>query len=261
MKHAVDRQGRCLIGAVAMLSLMAPAYAASGDSKPKNPPRQEPASQVSGQNAEIQVLKQQVAEQQKQIEQMRLLLLDEKKEIEKVNKGAGEKTETPAVPGPGASAPAYAGAGEVASATPVVPQGPVPAPEPLPQASGQAVSPLQVHVGDATITPVGFMDMTNTWRSTNSGASLATNFGNFPYSNTVQGHLTEDRMSAQNSRLGLRVDATVKGAHVLGYYEGDFVGLAPANSQVTSNSMSYRLRLYWINVRKGFWEVQAGQSW
>ena len=25
--------------------------------------------------------------------------------------------------------------------------------------------------------------------------------------------------------------------------------------------MTYRLRLYWANLRKGIWEVQAGQSW
>src|SRR5665213_600212 len=158
------------------------------------------------------------------------------------------------------------GVGEVASTVPILP--PLPAvttlgtPLPVPQAAAVVPSsPLQIHVGDATITPVGFMDMTNTWRSTNSGASLATNFGNIPYSNTTQGNLTEDRMSAQNSRLGLRVDATVKGAHVLGYYEGDFVGFAPTNSQITSNSMTYRLRLFWINVRKGKWEIQGGQSW
>src|SRR5579862_320275 len=118
------------------------------------------------------------------------------------------------------------------------PKSPAPT-APAPQAEAPT-SPLQIHIGDATLTPVAFMDLTNTFRSTNSGASLATNFGNFPYSNAVPtGFLTEDRFSAQNSRIGFRVDAKVKGANVLGYYEGDFVGgvgasgIAPAlNTQV-----------------------------
>jgi len=55
----------------------------------------------------------------------------------------------------------------------------------------------------------------------------------------------------------------VKGANVLGYFEGDFVGLGNAalNTQVSSNSMLFRVRQYYVDVRKGFWEVLAGQAW
>src|SRR5258706_8277568 len=135
-------------------------------------------------------------------------------------------------------------------------------PPPQDRASADASSPLQIRIGDATITPVGFMDITNTWRSTNSGTSLQTNFGSFPYNNTVAGRLTEDKFSAENSRLGLRVDAKVKGANVLGYFEGDFEGgVAGNNTQVSSNSMLFRIRQYYVDVRKGFCEVLGGQAW
>ena len=206
-------------------------------------------------SAELVTLRALITQQQQQIDQLRQTLQEQSRLLETL---AAHTDSKPAAPS--------RGIGEIASTAPILP--PLPAattlatPLPVPQAAAaEPTSPLQIKFGDATITPVGFMDMTNTWRSTNSGASLATNFGNFPYSNTPQGHLTENRMSAQNSRLGLRVDANVKGAHVLGYYEGDFVGFSAGNSQVTSNSMTYRLRLYWINVRKGKWEFQAGQSW
>src|SRR5260370_5116324 len=117
-------------------------------------------------------------------------------------------------------------------------------------------------MGEAPTAPVGFMDITNTWRSTNAGTSLQTNFGSFPYNNTVQGRLTEDKWSAENARLGLRVDTKVKGANVLGYFEGDFVGgVGSNNTQVSSNSMLFRIRQYYVDVRKGFWEVLAGQAW
>jgi len=174
--------------------------------------------------------------------------------------------------------PAIAGQTQQASAgeeNPPADGTPEPAPAPAapkPQAQTPAAvpsSPLQFSIGDATITPVGFMDLTNTFRSTNSGASLATNFGNFPYSNnTPTGRLTEDRFSAQNSRIGFRVDAKVKNANILGYMEGDFFGGVGGsgsniafNTQVTSNSIVYRMRLYWISVRQRKFEFLAGQSW
>jgi hypothetical protein len=125
-------------------------------------------------------------------------------------------------------------------------------------------APLQLKIGDATITPVAFMDLTNTFRSTNAGSSLQTNFGSIPYNNVLAGHLTEDKFSAANSRIGFRVDAKVRNANILGYYEGDFVGgigFNAFNTQVSSNSLLYRIRLYWINVRQSKFEFLAGQSW
>ena len=232
----------------------------------------DPPAPAQGDDAatQLQRLKAQLEAQQKQIEQLRTRLETQEKLLEKTAASAGPAAPAGAAP---AADPTHrpASLGEVASTVPIIPPGiaaaaasPLPAPQQnaLPTVASPApASPLQIHIGGATITPVGFMDLTNTWRSTNSGASLATNFASLPYDTTPQSHLSEDRFSAQNSRLGIRVDADFKGAHVLGYMEGDFVGFAPTNSQVTSNSMTYRLRLYWVNVRKNIWEFQAGQSW
>jgi hypothetical protein len=144
----------------------------------------------------------------------------------------------------------------------IPPAMPVAAAMPPPQPAAAAPSPLQLKVGDASITPVGFMDLTNTFRSTNAGTSLQTNFGSIPYNNTIPGRLTEDKFSAANSRIGFRVDAKFKGMNVLGYYEGDFVGgVTGNNTQVSSNSLVYRIRLYWVDVRKDKFEMLAGQSW
>lgn len=199
-----------------------------------------------------------------EIEQLRRMILDQQRQIDELRAAmAGQAKADQSV------AAAARGIGEIASTPAILPSLPASAavaiPLPLPQAPAAAElpSPLQMHLGEATITPVGFMDITNTWRSTNAGTSLQTNFGSFPYNNTVQGRLTEDKWSAENSRLGLRVDAKVKGANVLGYFEGDFVGLGNAalNTQVSSNSMLFRVRQYYVDVRKGFWEFLAGQAW
>jgi len=127
-------------------------------------------------------------------------------------------------------------------------------------------SPLQFHIGTATVVPVGFMDFTSVIRSTNTGNGIGTNFGSIPVSTptTVQSHLTENRFSIQNSRIGARVDADVKGTHVIGYWESDFLGGATAaipNLNVSTNSALFRLRLFWVDVRRDKFEVLGGQSW
>jgi hypothetical protein len=214
-------------------------------------------------SAEVVTLRALLAQQQQQIDQLRQTLQDQSRLLESL----AARSSQPPADSPVAMATPARGIGQIASTAPVLPPLPavttLAAPLPLPQAAAaEQPSPLQIHLGEATITPVGFMDITNTWRSTNAGTSLQTNFGSFPYNNTIAGRLTEDKWSAENSRLGLRVDAKVKGANVLGYFEGDFVGGVTGNStQVSSNSMVFRIRQYYVDVRKGFWEVMGGQAW
>jgi hypothetical protein len=216
-------------------------------------------------NSEVEQLRKMLIEQQRQLAEQQRQIDELKLAVQQSNGGSA-----PPAPVTASRFAPRAPLGEVASTTPLVPPEPpapaltpvVPSPEPQANPPADQSSPLQIHIGDATITPVGFMDITNTWRSTNAGTSLQTNFGSFPYNNTVPGRLSEDKWSAENSRLGLRVDAKVKGANVLGYFEGDFVGGSPSNNtQVSSNSFLFRIRQYYVDVRKGFWEVLAGQAW
>ncbi len=262
MKRTVSRLFRRLTSATAVLGFLAVGYAADD----QTPPTAAPQTTA----AEVQDLKRQLAEQQKQIEELRLILLGQKKQIETVSNA-------PAAPP--APAPVVKEIGQIASATPMVPPAPAPAPDPFtppgatpaaaqkePAQTGaaDATSPLTFHIGDATITPVGFMDLTNTYRSTNAGSSLQTNFGSIPYNNGVTGRLSEDKLSAANSRIGFRVDAKVGSTNIMGYYEGDFVGGVGDmgyNTQVSSNSLLYRIRLYWVDLRKDKLEFLAGQSW
>ncbi|MBO0721451.1 MAG: hypothetical protein J2P41_11555, partial [Blastocatellia bacterium] len=129
------------------------------------------------------------------------------------------------------------------------------------EAAAKEPAPLSFKIGSAYITPVGFMDFTFVGRSVTTGSGIGTNFGNIPFNNTMQGHLTETRLSAQNSRFGVRVDTKVKNASILGYLESDFLGFVPTNAAVSSNSYSFRLRLYWASIRQGKFEILGGQSW
>lgn len=212
------------------------------------------AQESAAPNPEIERLKAQLAAQQAQIDQLRRTLDEQKKVLDQ------------------ASQPQTPNLGQVASTTPVIPVGDV-APvlhpgvaaalSPQQMAEQPPPSPLQIHIGTATITPVGFMDMTAVFRSADGGSSIGTNFGSIPYNNasTGLGKLSELRFSAQNSRIGARVDADVHGTHVLGYWESDFLGNQSTNVSVTSNAITFRLRLYYVDLRHGNWEVLGGQSW
>jgi hypothetical protein len=128
-------------------------------------------------------------------------------------------------------------------------------------AAGAPDSPLQLHLGSAAITPLGFMDMMGVWRSHTVGSGIGTNFAAIPYGDTYQTNLSEFRFSMQNSRIGFRVDADVKSSHAIGYMEADFLGNAPGNVAVSTNSNTLRSRLYWIDLRMGRLEVLGGQTW
>lgn len=146
---------------------------------------------------------------------------------------------------------------------------PAPAPDPDPgtapqQAAPQAgQSPLSFRIGAAQFTPGGFLDAAVFYRTKNLGSGLATSFGTVPFNNVVpQGHLSETHISAQYSRLSLKVDADITpSTAITGYVEADFLGFQPPNGNITANSDSLRLRVYWADVKHGKWEFLGGQEW
>lgn len=131
------------------------------------------------------------------------------------------------------------------------------------ESTGSGSSPLSFRIGGADFTPLGFLDFTTVYRSTNVGSGIGTSFGSIPFNGaSPAGRLSEVRFSAQNSRIGLEVNADPSANLKLrAYIEADFLGNAPQNLAVTSHSNTLRMRLYWIDVRRGRWEVLGGQSW
>jgi len=235
-------------------------------------------SQTTGSTSgdEVKLLKEQVASQQKQIDQLRSALEEQKRLLERALEPAKP---TPATQSATAAVSTTGGQEtlpQIASTTPVIPKAVTKlesASAPLaaatsgasaaktPQDQSEETSPLQLRVGSAYITPVGFVDFTGVYRSHDVGSGIGTNFAGIPYGTVYQNNLSEFRFSMQNSRIGFRVDADVKGAHVIGYMEADFLGNNPGNVAVSSNSNTLRSRLYWVDVRKDQWEVLGGQTW
>jgi uncharacterized coiled-coil protein SlyX len=247
-----------ITSAVVLLALAGPVFSQTAA---------DTSSKDSSRRDDVSLLKQQIAEQHKEIEQLRAIVDQMRQKLEQSPNPT--QTTTPQSPNPSLvastspmvpkSVPKTAASSEAslvgsavispAAATPP----PHPDPEPL---------PLQLHIGTASITPIGFMDFSSVFRTHASGGSIGTSFASIPYGSSIyQANLSETRLSMQNSRVGFRVDADVKGAHVIGYMEADFLGNNPANVAVSSNSNTLRSRLYWVDIARGSWEVLGGQTW
>ena len=124
-------------------------------------------------------------------------------------------------------------------------------------------NPLSFKIGGANFTPGGFVDLTGIFRSRDVGSGLGTNFTILPYANTLPlGQLSEFRFTGQGSRLSLKVDAQpTASTDATGYVESDFNGFEPANSNISTKSDTFRLRLAFLQIRHGKWELVTGQTW
>jgi hypothetical protein len=122
-------------------------------------------------------------------------------------------------------------------------------------------SPLSFRIGGTDFTPGGFVDFENVFRSTNTGNVTATNFWAIPFITSPAGHLTEYRSTGQYSRFNLKITGKYGANNITGYLEGDFNGNDATNVFVTSNPHTTRIRLYWLDLKRGKWEFLAGQTW
>ncbi len=193
--------------------------------------------QMASQQAEIESLKQQLSAKQ--------------------SAAVGTQGEAPhvvnaALEVPGPSAPSAEEISAPASA----------AIQPPPPQYGQGNRPIGTfNAGGAEFTLGGFVDLENIYRTTNTGNNIATNFGAIPYSNTTQGQLSEYRLTGQYSRLDIDIKDKVGANDVEGYCEADFSGNDAANVYQIVNGHTLRLRLCFLYLKRGNWEIMGGQTW
>jgi hypothetical protein len=126
-------------------------------------------------------------------------------------------------------------------------------PEPVPLGS--------FRIGDAILELGGFVDLENIYRTTNTQSNIATNLGGFPYNNTPQGNVSEFRTTAQFSRLNFKIQDRFMGNDITGFVEGDFSGNDAPGVYQSVNQHTNRLRLYFMDLNRGKWEILGGQTW
>jgi len=188
---------------------------------------------------ELKALREAISEQQKQISQQQQQIQTLEQQLEKKTSG------TP----------------RVADASMRTAPVPVAATTVVQETEKPKESPLSFRIGGTEFTPGGFVDFENVFRTTNTGGSTTTSFGAIPFSNTVPGHLTEFRSTGQYSRYNLKISGKYGANNVVGYIEGDFNGNDANNVFVSSNPHTNRLRLYWLDLKRGNWEFLGGQTW
>lgn len=194
---------------------------------------------LDAQTEDLATLRERLAKQEKQIEELRAVLAAQQKVLESLSQKAPVATP--------------------AAAQKIEPSAPPPK-ETTPLTAGE-YAPLSFRIGGAEFTPGGFVDFTSIFRTTNVGSGIGTAFSAIPFEDTPAGRLTESRLSAQNSRIALKVTSKFGKQLLTGYLETDFLGNAPGGLNVTSNSATMRLRLYWAQIVRNKWEFLAGQSW
>jgi hypothetical protein len=118
-----------------------------------------------------------------------------------------------------------------------------------PEGPAIAVGPAQLRIG-------GYLGVTGLYRSASGGGGTGTGFASIPYEDTLQGSVSESRLTAQASRISIRVDADFleerpRFRKLAGYFEMDFNGAVPGTIAVTSTSAGFRLRHAFAEVRYG----------
>jgi hypothetical protein len=125
-------------------------------------------------------------------------------------------------------------------------QTPAAPPEQIPtqEVAGEAPSGPAIEAGPTEIRIGGYLGLSGIYRSTASGGGPGANFASIPFDDTVMGNVSETRLTAQASRLSIRVNAAPapNRSTLAGYFEMDFAGSVPGNVAVTSGSADFRLR-------------------
>src|SRR5258708_4918357 len=169
-----------------------PAAATSTSAVPDKPTAVKP--EASAIESEMQDLRSLVEEQRAELESQRAALKAQQLKMEALEERLGATPTNPvAAPAPITTA--------ISSATPISRTTAAlgsPAANPA-QKGDDEVSPLQLRIGSAYITPVGFMDFTGVFRSHDGGSGIGTNFAGIPYGNTFSTHLNKLPGSIKNS--------------------------------------------------------------
>src|SRR5262245_21520361 len=132
---------------------------------------------------EIKALREAVAQQQQQIAQQQLQIGQQQQKIDSLEKALGG---TAHVENAALHPNAPATTATVCMHAP---------PQDEPQASR-----LSLRIGQADCAPRRFVDFVTLCRTTITGNNISTQFGQIPFSNTLQGHLNELRLPGQYSR-------------------------------------------------------------
>jgi TolA-binding protein len=125
---------------------------------------------------------------------------------------------------------------------------------------GELESPPEIRFRGIKLTPGGYMQFGQIYRTHNANADSADAYGSFPLSGSPNSMTSEYRISARASRFSLKGEGNFKKMKMMGYVEVDFLGTSPNATQAQFNSFPPRLRLAFGEMKFGKgWTVAGGQ--
>ncbi|BAT20635.1 hypothetical protein [Asaia bogorensis] len=119
-------------------------------------------------------------------------------------------------------------------------------------------------IGNISVRLGGFIDMSNIWRDSTITSGPATAWNNFPYANSPNHGLSEERLSAQLTRLSTLLEANpTSDIRLQAYIESDLGGAAGTTNSVQISGYTPRLRQGYFTFTKKDWgfHVLMGQAW
>lgn len=127
-------------------------------------------------------------------------------------------------------------------------------------------SPMSIAFKGIHITPGGYLQMAEYYRSHATLSDQATPFQSIPLEAQVSGgynsHLSEFGLTARDSRITIRTDAGSDKVKFTGYYEVDFFGTSPTSNPNQTTSYTPRMRQAWSRAKfANGWTVSGGQMW
>lgn len=129
-------------------------------------------------------------------------------------------------------------------------------------APDSSAGPTSLAYKGVTLTPIGFFATEALWRQRNETADMGSSFNAIPFNNTANGQLSEFRISARQSRLGLLAEGQLNNTKLTGYWESDFLSSGTTSNSNESNSYTLRLRQIWGQAAfNNGATVSAGQMW
>jgi outer membrane murein-binding lipoprotein Lpp len=124
---------------------------------------------------------------------------------------------------------------------------------------------MSKQLGGVKITPGGFIEAAEIYRSRNEVTGIGSNFNTgIPLPNSTNYRTSEFRASGQQSRLSLLAQGQLdNGVKLAGYYETDFISAAPTANSNESNSYNLRMRLanFTADLPEAGLHFAAGQTW
>jgi outer membrane murein-binding lipoprotein Lpp len=222
--------------------------------------------------AKLEAIQQQIQALQAELKRIRAEMAQRDAQVKAAQEEAAKARQDAAQAAAARPAPAP-GATATASATPGVPftigtQGPPPSMAGVspPVVSGTTVDRPNptFQLGGVRVTLGGFVDLTGIWRSANEFRGRSTGFNSIPFNNDPNAHMSEFRMTAQETRLSTLIQGNpTKDSSLTAYIEGDFNNCAGGCNSVQSNSYTPRLRQGYAQYDNTAWglHVLAGQAW